>query len=610
MLLSCTNRNGSNPGPENPYARAEYSFQHGDLPGAQQEAEANYERLLALDPKLAGRFRLLQVQAMLARGIYKPALAELSGSPPNVFASCELLARKYSLEAFAYSQLGNPTTSQEKLRQAESECPMPDPILAADLSIRRGTLEGSAVLAEKDYLTALYLAHQEHDTYREAIALLNLGNATLNQERYDQSIEWNQSSLRISHNLGYKRIEEKAQGNLAFDYGKLGDFEQAAILYREAEQSSRALDAGDDRIIWRNDLGMIREQTGQLDLAESDYNQALSIAREQGVKSWITITLGELAFVSTRIGKWGQAKDLSGQALESALQDENRPVELEALLVQALVGSHDGDKKTAEKLLSEVARDPGHDRQSLRWEAQAALANLYAEERRASAAKAEYQLALDTVRIARCSVNREDLRLPFLANASRVYNSYIDFLVQQGKIADALRTADESRALTLAEGLRVDKQKCLASETVFNPQRTAKAANATILFYWLGAAHSYLWAVAPDRLKLYPLPPAAEIQPALQAYRKALLGSRDVLEAGDANGAALYQALVAPAEEFFHDDARAKGQRVIVITDGSLSGLNFETLIDRKPTPHYWIEDVTRRERLIAASTRCQRRKS
>ncbi len=181
---------------------------------------------------------------------------------------------------------------------------------------------------------------------------------------------------------------------------------------------------------------------------------------------------------------------------------------------------------------------------------------------------------------------------PFLANATRVYGSYIDFLVQQGKTADALRTADESRALTLAEGLGVEGKKCLASETIFNPQRTARQAKATILFYWLGTEHSYLWAIAPDRVKLYPLPPAAQINSAVEAYRKALVGSRDVLKSGDTNGAMLYETLVAPAEEFFHNDARLKGQRVIVIADGSLSGLNFETLISPKPQPHYWIEDV------------------
>ena len=234
-----------------------------------------------------------------------------------------------------------------------------------------------------------------------------------------------------------------------------------------------------------------------------------------------------------------------------------------------------------------MAHGTGYERESAHWQAQSALADLYARQHKNAAAQAEYQVALNTVRNARCSVNKEELRLPFFANATRVYNSYVDFLVQQGKTTEALKTADESRALTLAEGLGIEGKKCLASETAFNPQQTARDAKATIVFYWLGTDHSYLWAVTPDRLKLYPLPPATEIDSAVQSYRRALTGSRDVLETGGANGAKLYKSLVAPAEEFFRPN-----QRVIVIADGSLSGLNFETLIDPDPKPHYWIEDV------------------
>ena len=57
-----------------------------------------------------------------------------------------------------------------------------------------------------------------------------------------------------------------------------------------------------------------------------------------------------------------------------------------------------------------------------------------------------------------------------------------------------------------------------------------------------------------------------------------------------------------PSEE---EQRRTHGA-VVVIADGSLSGLNFETLIDPKPAPHYWIEDVCIQNasslRLLAAS--------
>ncbi len=190
----------------------------------------------------------------------------------------------------------------------------------------------------------------------------------------------------------------------------------------------------------------------------------------------------------------------------------------------------------------------GHETNRHVGRAQSELADLYAAEHKNAAAQAEYEVALKTVRDARCSVQREELRLPFFANATRVYGRYIDFLVQQGKTSEALKIADESRALTLAEGLGIEGKKCLAAETAFNPQHAARDANATILFYWLGAEHSYLWAVTPNQLKVYPLPPASQLDTPLKTYRTALMGSRDVLATGDTTGTALFQTLVAPAE--------------------------------------------------------------
>ncbi len=591
-LVSCTGRSDPKPIPEKLYAEAESAYHHGDLSSAQSEAEADYRNFRSSNPEWAGKFRVLQVQVMLLRGLYEPALAELNNSPAGVFATCELAARKHMLEASAYLRLGRHSESAASMREAERQCASPGPILAADLATRRGVLQSDLPLAEAEYRTALTIAREQHDTYREAGALVNLSNASQGQEHYDESIDWASASLRISKKMSYRLYEEMTEGNLAFDYYKLGDFDQAAALYTEAEASALICGAPRDRSLWRENLGLIHEQIGEFQAAENDYRQALAMARQQEDRNQTNNALLELAFVFIRTGNWDQAEKSSRDGLELAREDENRPLELRAMLAQGLIALHRGDQKAAEKLLSEVARDPGHDRQSFRWEAQTALANLYAGERRSDAAKAEYEEALETVRQARCSIHKEDYRLSFFTSATRVYSSYIDFLVQQGKASVALETADESRALTLAEGLGIDGQKCLSTETGFNPQRVARVAKATILFYWLGPEHSYLWAVDANRLKLYPLPPASQIDPTLQAYRKTLVGSRDVLETGDTNGSALYQTLVAPAEEFFHADPQEAAQRVIVIADGALSGLNLETLISPKPRPHYWIEDV------------------
>jgi CHAT domain-containing protein/tetratricopeptide (TPR) repeat protein len=570
------------------YEKAEASFQHGDLFVAQEKSEAGYTKFLASNPRLAGKFRLLHAQAIMSRGMFEEAEAELNSSPMALFPDCAARSRRLLLEAYSLASLGQGGAVNGTLRKAEKECLDPDPALAADIASMRGMVLDDAEVAEEDHVSSLTLARQQNDAFREAKALINLCNISQQMEHYDQSIDWGLAALRISKTMGYRRYEEKTEGNLAWNYYKLGNADRSLELFRDARQVAHELGASPDELRWENNLGLVHEQIGQLTLAKADYEQALKMAEQQQDENQTTIALNELAFLAVRNGEWEQAAQYSQRALEAAHKDEDRPLELQALFAQGLIASHQGDPKTATKLLLEVANDPNHDRQSLRWEAQSALAGLYAKEQNLTAANAEYRTALDTASQARCTIHKEDLRLPFFANTARLYDSYIDFLVHQGKTAEALKTADQSRALTLAEGLGVEGKKCLASEAAFEPERIARQLQATILFYWLGAEHSYLWVVTPDRTKVFPLPASAEIAPLIQAYRKSLLGSRDPLQAGDKSGQQLYQTLVAPAAELLPHNGR-----VVLITDGSLSGLSFDSLIAPQPQPHYWIDDVT-----------------
>ena len=52
--------------------------------------------------------------------------------------------------------------------------------------------------------------------------------------------------------------------------------------------------------------------------------------------------------------------------------------------------------------------------------------------------------------------------------------------------------------------------------------------------------------------------------------------------------AKLYAAVVAPVQEFI-----PQGSKVILVPDGPLHNINFETLVAPGAKPHYWIEDVT-----------------
>jgi CHAT domain-containing protein len=134
------------------------------------------------------------------------------------------------------------------------------------------------------------------------------------------------------------------------------------------------------------------------------------------------------------------------------------------------------------------------------------------------------------------------------------------------------------------------------------PRQIAQTTGATLLFYWLGEKQSYLWAVTPARIEFFPLPPQAEIAARVQRYRNAILDAQDPLEGGSADGRELYRLLVGPAAGLIRPS-----RPVMILADGALNQLNFETLLVPGPSPqpvsssgqgsspdlHYWIDDAT-----------------
>src|ERR1019366_7879292 len=111
-----------------------------------------------------------------------------------------------------------------------------------------------------------------------------------------------------------------------------------------------------------------------------------------------------------------------------------------------------------------------------------------------------------------------------------------------------------------------------------------------------------LWAVTPERIALFPLPAQKEIAPLIERYSRTLLGPQDPIQAQDRDGQELFRLLVAPALKLIRTNTP-----VVILADGALTRLNFETLLapgpsaipeeahraDQKLANHYWIDDAT-----------------
>ncbi len=189
-----------------------------------------------------------------------------------------------------------------------------------------------------------------------------------------------------------------------------------------------------------------------------------------------------------------------------------------------------------------------------------------------------YKATLTTYEAARSQLKSEELQLPFGANAAQTYDRYIHLLVRQGKNEVALAAADQGRARTLEQNLDSPGAGNLEGPATLSPRQIAQRTNSTLLFYWLGEEQSYLWAITPTKTALFTLPAQREIAARVENYGKVLLDGQDPLESGNADGQALYQVLVAPAAALIRP-----GTPLIILADGILSKLNFETLLVSVP---------------------------
>jgi CHAT domain-containing protein len=578
------------------YDHAHQLFLNGDLTRSQLEAEQGYHRFLRSDPEWAAKFQVLEAQNLIWRGMNEDALRVLEGRPISL-ANKEILIERLSLAGTAYTYLDRVAPANERLLEARALCEPPVYAACGRVPLRRGILalqRGELADARQLFLESLSFARTHRDPRSETSALLNLGVIGLRAERYDDAVDWSWSAYRSAQQLGGEALAENAQGNLGWAYYELGDKDKALEFTLEANQTATKLGSVRNQIKWLANVGLIYQDTGDLQHALQVYQRSLDLAKQINSTEDVLISLEDLTFLSIDEGKLEAANGYIDQLGPLVRGSGNRLDELEVILAQGEIAASRHESEQAEKLFRTVERDPAS-QTSMRLGAEHQLARLYEAQGNITETEGMYRTALATFEGARAELKNEDSKLPFLANATPVYDDYILFLVKQGKTDEALATADQSRARTLAQGLGVNSNKPSLQPAAWRGTGIARKAGATVLFYWLGEKQSYLWAITPQKTTLFTLPAQSEITPLIERYRKAILGPNGAGNTVRQEGVDLYRMLVEPAAGLI-----GANSNVVVVSDGPLSLLNFETLIvpaaisgpASAQAPHYWIEDA------------------
>jgi CHAT domain-containing protein len=571
------------------YEQAKQLFLHGYLETSQLKANLGYTRFLVYDPEWGSRFQLLIAEIMVARGLYEDALRLLADYHPSSDDSDGAI-RRLVLESIALNRQQQLSLADQTLTRAENLCKNAAYSACGEELRARGIFavkQGKLLEAQQFFLDTLSFSKLHDDRFLEASADLNLGWVALQVGRFDEAIDWSRVAYRTCVALGAEDLAEKSSGNLGWAYLQLGDRERALDLFRDAGQRAAKLGNIREELKWLTAAGYVYQDTGDLTRATKSYQHALGLASQINSKEDMINSLEDLAHVSIEAGK---AEDASAyvQQLEPRLRaNGNRLDALDVMLAQGRIASARREDQQAEAIFREVENDPAS-QASMRLGAEHETARLYESQGNFSAADRMYRTSLTTFESARAQLKNETSKLPFLANATRIYDDYIHFLVQQGKTNEALATADQSRALTLAQGLGLSENSKSLKQTTLHSGEISRKTGATLLFYWLGAKQSYLWAITPKKTTLSILPSQSQIASVFERYRNALQGPNDAVESSNQDGLILYRMLVAPAKDLIRPNST-----VVVLNDGVLSQLNFETLIVPDPKPHYFIEDAT-----------------
>jgi CHAT domain-containing protein len=574
--------------PEATLAGIRDQMQRGQLETAERDANAALAAYQTKSPEWAARFRVVKARIVMMRGNYSDSLHLVDEPLPPALARTDTAVERSMVAGLDYIFLEQFAQADQAITQSEALSEAIHSSLAGAVAQTRGILESfrnNIPAAISAFETAAAFGRQHNLPKMQLDALGELGIIAMKEGHYDQAIDRFRAALATSRAIGAADSEAKTLGNLGWSYWVIGDFENAEAHFKAGYEKAGLVGLTEDQTYWQvatADVEALEHRYADADLTA---RKALALAEKHDDKETLASCLNVLSRVALATGRIAEAEEFNRRAASLGTQDPSLANSSNLIAGRIALAKH--DDRAALDAFEKVLSDP-HSDALLKWEAHSRMAEVYASTNQPQKAEHEFDQAVRTVKEARDSIAKPENRVSFLSNSIELFDAYINFLILEHRPEDALKIADLSRAETLAASLSPARDTRSVAAPLRDPQATARRLHATLLFYWLGRQNSWLWVINPDKTSLLPLPPSSKLDALVDSYRDSFSGPEDPLEAGSTDGRELYALLLLPAEPLI-----PKNSRVVILPDGSLNSLNFETLIVPTPEPHYWIEDAT-----------------
>jgi CHAT domain-containing protein len=557
--------------------------------GALDEALAESDRAMTLmrgdaNAARAHEFRLLRAEILLTKPDLAAARALLDIELPSGEEFEALHARHRYLRARAQvagGQLKEALAALEDVGRIAST--------ARDVQLDAAVLGGQVRMrlgrwaeAEAGLRAVVTEAAERGDRYRQILALNNLGMGLVVRNRLDEALSWFEQVLSFT-DLEEMSVYATAMNNAGACYARLGEFDRAvATQQRAVELHERRRAAGPYQQAL-GELGTTYLLLEDVPRGVQYLKRALAIASDADLTGDAALWARNLAAAHVHVGEWDEAERFNEEARRLTPSDRAGKLVFQTLhAADIAAGRH--RYEDAARLYQETLDGAGAEPR-MTWAAHDGLAGIALATGRKDRAAVHLEAALDTIERTRSDLLKTDYKLSFVTQLMRFYRTYVDLLVEQGDIERALAVADSSRGRVLAERHGIAPP---AASNAAAFRRLARQSKSVLVSYWLTPDRSYVWVVDAHGVRMHTLPPAPDIEALVRAHQAAIDDAlADPLAAPGSAGDQLYRLLVAPIRSSLPRDAS-----VIIVADGALHRLNFESLPVDGASRHYWIEDV------------------
>ena len=481
--------------------------------------------------------------------------------------------------------------------------------------------EAIAIANKGRLLSSLGRTQEAIENKREALEILRalgdrlnehalIGNLAIDYRvlgEFDRAVELGEKALQYNREVGRPMFETFALGTLSRIFEEMGRMPEALKSAQSAVQISRreGLQSLEAYALAR--VGSIHSKIGRMPEAIDDYQQSLVLWQKAGNSWQQALTRAKLASAYVASGEVARGQGLLERALLEFRTTGDRAGQLQVLYDLALAERALGNLTEARKHIdTAIDLQEATRRELIRedWRSsflatqrrsyELAIDMRIAEHRKAPGKKLDLE-ALSVSERARArtlvelldrgGVDLEQDADPQLIKRRREIERELRSQAERqlrlitGEHSPAQLAAAEAEAERLTEQLRDVQAKIRATagdQLGKDPPTLAGAeigprlldAQTTLLEYWLGLEHSYVWLVTSSAVESYELPPSGEVE---KTGRRAYGELKSPRGGSDATKA-LARMLLHPLAKHLH------GNRVVIVADGVLHYIPFGAL--------------------------------